>query len=44
MVKKKDQIQGAQILRDDSYLAYFEETKNVAQHRIWTFCEAIKIV
>ncbi|MCD6586822.1 MAG: hypothetical protein J7K96_13785, partial [Desulfobacteraceae bacterium] len=37
----KVQIQGAQILSDDSYLAYFEETKNAAQHRIWTFYEAV---
>ncbi|MCD6584500.1 MAG: hypothetical protein J7K96_01940, partial [Desulfobacteraceae bacterium] len=39
--RKKLQIRGAQILSDDSYLAYFEETKDVAQQRIWTFYEAI---
>ena len=39
--RKKLQIQGAQILSDDSYLAYYEETKDVAQQRIWTFYEAI---
>ena len=43
MAKKKLQIQGAQILSDNSYLVYFEETKNAAQHRIWTFYEAINI-
>jgi len=26
--------QGAQILSDDSYLSYFEETKDAAQHKI----------
>jgi hypothetical protein len=31
-----------QILSDDSYLAYYEETKDEAQQRIWTFYEAIK--
>jgi len=43
MAKKKLQIRGAQILSDDSYLAYFEETKDAAQQRIWTFYEAIII-
>jgi hypothetical protein len=37
-------IQGAQILRDDLYLTYHEETKDVAQQRIWTFYEAIIIL
>ena len=36
--------QGAQILSDDLYLAYHEETKDEAQHRIWTFYEAIKFL
>ena len=30
------------MLSDDSYLVYYEETKNAAQRRIWTFYEAIK--
>lgn len=42
MAKKKDQIQGAQILCNDPYLTYFKETKDVAQRRSWTFPEAIK--
>ena len=44
MAKKKYQIRGAQILSDDLYLAYYEETKNAAQQRIWTFYEAINII
>ena len=43
MAKKKVQIQGAQILSDDSYFSYFEETKDAAQRRSWTFYEAIRI-
>jgi len=35
--------QGAQILSDDLYLAYFEDTKDAAQQRIWTFYEAINV-
>ena len=31
-------------MSDDSYLAYFEGTKDAAQHRIWTFYEAVRIV
>jgi hypothetical protein len=42
MAKKKVQIQGAQILSDDSYFLYNEATKDAAQHRSWTFYEAIK--
>jgi len=42
MAKKKAPIQGAQILSDDLYLSYYEETKDEAQHRIWAFYEAIK--
>ncbi len=42
MVKKKVQIQGTQILSDDSYKSYYEEAKDAAQRRSWTFCEAIK--
>ena len=34
--KKASKSQGAQILSDDFYLAYHEETKDLAQHRIWT--------
>jgi len=40
-VKKNVQIQDAQILSDDKYFSYFEETKDVAQRRIWTFYEAV---
>jgi len=32
---------GAQIPRNDSYLAYVEEAGNATQQRIWTFCEAV---
>jgi hypothetical protein len=39
--RKKLQIRGAQILSDDSYLAYYEEAKDAAQQKIWTFYEAI---
>ena len=47
MAKKKappilQNWRGAQILSDDLYLAYYEETKDAAQQRIWTFYEAIK--
>jgi len=31
-------------MSDDSYLAYFEEAKDAAQQRIWTFYKAIIIV
>ena len=40
----KVQIQGAQILSDDSYFSYFEKTKDAAQRGSWTFYEAIKFV
>jgi hypothetical protein len=40
---KKLQIQGAQILRNEAYLQYAAVTKDVAQHRSWTFYEAINI-
>ena len=43
-VKKNVQIQDAQILSDDKYFSYFEETKDVAQRRSWTFYEAIKVI
>jgi hypothetical protein len=33
--------QNLKILSDDLYLAYHEETKDAAQHRIWTFYDAI---
>ena len=35
--------QGAQILSDDTYFSYFEETKDAAQHRTWTFYEASNV-
>jgi hypothetical protein len=40
---KKLQIQGAQILRNESYLLYVAMTKDAAQRRSWTFYEAIKV-
>jgi len=43
MAKKKVQIQDAQILSDDSYFSYVEETRDAAQRRSWIFYEAIKI-
>ena len=42
MAKKKLKIQGARILSDDSYLSYYEDTKDAAQHRILGFYEAIR--
>jgi len=39
--RKKLQIQGAQILRNEAYLQYTAVTKDVAQRRSWTFYEAI---
>ncbi len=36
------QVQGAQILRNEAYLLYAGVTKDAAQHRSWTFCEAVK--
>ncbi len=35
------QVQGAQILRNEAYLLYAGVTKDAAQHRSWTFCEAV---
>ena len=35
--------QGAQILRNEAYLLYAAVTKDAAQHRSWTFCEAVII-
>ena len=40
---KKIQIQGAQILRNEAYLQYAAMTKDAAQHRSWTFYEAVKL-
>jgi hypothetical protein len=39
---KKLQIQGAQILRNEAYLLYAAVTKDAAERRSWTFCEAVK--
>ena len=36
-------MQGAQTLSDDSYVCYYEETKDAAQRSSWTFYEAITI-
>ncbi len=41
---KKLQIQGAQILRNEAYLQYTAMTKDAAQHRSWTFYEAVNFV
>jgi hypothetical protein len=38
---KKLQIQGTQILRNEAYLLYAAVTKDAAQHRSWTFYEAV---
>jgi hypothetical protein len=36
-------MQGAQILRNEAYLSYAAMTKDEAQHRRWTFYEAVKV-
>lgn len=41
MAKKKVQVQGAQIPRNVVYRAYAAVTRDEAQHRNWTFYEAI---
>jgi len=41
MAKKKVQDQGAQILRNAAYLVVREIPRDAAQHRYWTFYEAI---
>jgi len=43
MAKKKVQDQGAQIPRNAAYLAVREIPRNAAQHRYWTFYEAIRV-
>ena len=40
---KKLQMQGAQFLRSEAYLAYAATTKDAVQRRRWTFYEAIMI-
>jgi hypothetical protein len=42
MAKQKVQDQGAQILRSEAYDQCAATTKDAAQRRYWTFCEAIK--
>ncbi len=42
MQRKKLQIQGAQIQRNEAYLQYAAVTMGAAQRRSWTFYEAIK--
>jgi hypothetical protein len=37
-------MQGAQILRSEAYSRYVATTKDEAQHRRWTFYEAVKLV
>ena len=37
-------MQGAQILRSEAYVWYVATTKDAAQHRRWTFYEAVKLV
>jgi hypothetical protein len=34
-------MQGAQILRSEAYVRYVATTKDTAQHRRWTFYEAV---
>jgi hypothetical protein len=36
-------MQGAQIVRKEAYLSYAAMTKGEAQHRRWTFYEAVNI-
>jgi hypothetical protein len=36
--------QGAQILRNETYLWYAAVTKDAAQRRSWTFYEAINLI
>jgi len=36
-------MQGAQILRSEAYVWYVATTKDAAQHRRWTFYEAVKL-
>jgi len=43
MAKKKIQDQGERILRKEAYITYAAMTKNEAQRRYGTFCEAINI-
>ncbi len=38
---KKLQIQGAQILRNETYLRYAAVTKDAAERRSWTFYEVV---
>jgi hypothetical protein len=39
---KKLQMQDARILRNETYLSYVAVTKDEAQRRRRTFCEAVK--
>ena len=39
--RKKFRIRGAQILCNDTYLAYVEAARDAAQQRIWTFYAAV---
>jgi len=34
--------QGAQIMRNETYLRYVAVTKDAAEHRSWTFYKAVK--
>ncbi len=36
-------MQGAQILRNEAYLSYVVMMKDEAQHRRWTFYEAVTV-
>ncbi len=36
-------MQGAQILRNEAYFSYAAMTKDEAQHRRWTFYEAVNV-
>jgi hypothetical protein len=37
-------MQGALILRNEAYLSYVAVTKDEAERRRWTFCEAVNLV
>ncbi len=39
---QKVHMQGVRILRNEAYLQYVGMTKGEAQHRRWTFCEAVR--
>ena len=42
--RKPAEYKGAQIPRNEDYLSYSAVTGNAAQHRKWTFYEAVKVI